>query len=271
MRRFIPAAVALVVLLGLLTTLAAATGLAATRSHSQTTTPQLDLRAALRLVSDLTGTCPLGSPESLECPARTGDGAAPGLGAVTEAYSYFVHNGPPLCSEGNEKVLDYPVRWVVANRGEIEFAVAAAPQCIVASPAVESVTQSFTVTGGTGIYAGASGRGTVARALGASSDGSFRGFETWTGTLSVPGLDFDVTAPILTGATNKTVKAKKGVKSARVTFQVTAQDDRDGALPVACKPRSGSRFPIGRTVVKCAATDSSANTAGASFRITVKR
>src|SRR4029453_2936953 len=103
-------------------------------------------------------------------------------GAVTEAYSYFVHNGPPLCSEGNEKVLDYPVRWVVANRGEVEVAVAGAPRCIVASPAVESVTQSFTVTGGTGIYAGASGRGTVARALGASSDGSFRGLEPRTRT-----------------------------------------------------------------------------------------
>jgi HYR domain-containing protein len=56
-----------------------------------------------------------------------------------------------------------------------------------------------------------------------------------------------------------------------VTFHVTAQDERDGALPVTCVPRSGSRFPIGRTVVKCGATDSSANTAGASFRITVKR
>jgi HYR domain len=272
MRRFIPAAVALVVLFGLLTTLAAAAGPADTPSRSQTTTSQLDLHAVLRLVSDLTGTCPPGSPESLECPARTGDGPAPGLGAVTEAYSYFVHPGPPLCSEGNEKVLGYPVRWVVATKGEIEFAVAAAPQCIVASDAVENATQSFTVTGGTGIYAGASGSGTVARAVGLSSVGrTFRGVETWTGTLSVPGLDFDVTAPVLTGVANKTVKAKKGAKSARVTFQVTAQDDRDGALPVACKPRSGSRFPIGRTVVKCAATDSSANTASASFKITVKR
>jgi hypothetical protein len=271
MRRFIPAAVAL--LFGLLTTLAAATGLAATPSHSQTTTSQLDLRAMLRLVSDpTTGMCPPGSPETLECPARTGAGPAPGLGAVTEAYSYFVHQGPPLCSEGNEKVLGYPVRWVVANKGEIAFAVAAAPQCIAASDAVENATQSFTVTGGTGIYAGASGSGTVARAVGLSTtDSTFRGSETWTGTLSVPGLEFDVTAPVLTGAANKTVKAKKGGKSARVTFRVTAQDERDGALPVACKPRSGSRFPIGRTVVKCASTDSSANTAGASFRITVKR
>jgi HYR domain len=243
---------------------------AATPSHSQTTTSQLDLRAKLRLVSDLTGTCPPGSPETLECPARTGGGPAPGLGAVTEAYSYFVHNGPPLCSEGNERVLDYPVRWVVANKGEIEFAVAAAPQCIVASPAVESVTQSFTVTGGTGIYAGASGSGTADRALGASSDGTFRGFETWTGTLSVPGLDFDVTAPILTGATNKTVKARKGARRVRVTYNVTARDAVDGDVAAACLPSSGSRFKVGRTLVTCSASDTSANTGTANFRVTVR-
>jgi hypothetical protein len=257
--------------LGLTVTLALLAGFTAAPTRSQPTTSQLDLRASLRLVSDLTGTCPPGSPESLQCPARTGDGPAPGLGTVTEAYSYFVHLGPPLCSQNNEKVLDYPVRWVVANKGEIEFAVAAIPQCIAASPGVESVTQSFTVTGGTGIYSGASGSGTVARALGESSGSTFRGVETWTGTLSVAGLDFDVTAPTLAGAANKTVKAKKRAKSARVTFQVTAQDDRDGALPVTCSPRSGSRFRIGRTRVVCSATDSSANTKTATFTVTVKR
>jgi hypothetical protein len=163
------------------------------------------------------------------------------------------------------------VRWVVANKGEIEFALAEDPRCIPPSDAVENVRQSFTVTGGTGIYAGASGSGTVSRAVGFSSGSTFRGFETWTGTLSVPGLDFDITAPVLTGATNKTVKAKKGAKSARVTFQVTAQDDKDGALSATCLPRSGSRFRIGRTVVNCIATDTSANTTNASFRVTVRR
>ena len=87
----------------------------------------------------------------------------------------------------------------------------------------------------------------------------------------MPGLDFNITPPVLTGATNKTVKAKKGAKSARVTFQVTAQDDKDGALSATCLPRSGSRFRIGRTVVNCTATDTSANTTNASFRVTVRR
>src|SRR5262249_51632293 len=97
------------------------------------------------------------------------------------------------------------------------------------------------------------------------------GTETWAGTLTAPGVEFDLTPPTLTGATNKTVKAKKGSKSARVAFRVTAQDDRDGALPVSCSSRSGFAFPIGKTRVACRASDKSANTTKASFTVTVKR
>jgi hypothetical protein len=256
-----------VIFAGVLVTFAVTVAAAPTRS--QPTASQLDLRARLTLVSDLTGTCPPGSPESLECPARTGDGPAPGLGAVTEAYSYFVHRGPPLCSGEDERVLGYPVRWVVANKGEIEFALAPAPQCMVPSPAVESVTQSFTVTGGTGIYAGASGSGTVARALGPSSGSTFRGVETWTGTLSVPGLDFDVTAPTISGASNKVVKVKTA-RRARVSYSVTGSDAVDGTVPVTCTPPSGSRFKVGKTRVSCSATDNSGNSATTKFTVTVR-
>ncbi len=105
-----------------------------------------------------------------------------------------------------------------------------------------------------------------------SSGGKFRGVETWTGTLSVPGgRDFDTTPPMLSGATSKTVRAPKGAKSVRVTYKVTATDNADSQVPVTCRPRSGSRFFIGRTTVKCAATDSSANTTDAAFTIRVRR
>ena len=137
-------------------------------------------------------------------------------------------------------------------------------------PFVPNATQSFTVTGGTGAYAGASGSGTLARSLSQGNIPRY-GTETWTGTLEVPGLEFDVTRPTLTGATSKKVKAKKGARSARVAFRVTAQDDRDGAVPVSCAPRSGYAFPVGRTRVSCSASDSSANTAKASFTVTVQR
>ena len=66
------------------------------------------------------------------------------------------------------------------------------------------------------------------------------------------------------------VRARKGAKSARVAFRVTAQDDRDGQLGVTCVPKSGSGFKIGRTRVACRATDSSANTASSTFTVTVR-
>jgi hypothetical protein len=96
------------------------------------------------------------------------------------------------------------------------------------------------------------------------------GSERWTGTIVVPGLEFDVTPPRRSGATSKIVRAPKGARRVRVTYRVTASDNADGQLPVICQPRSGSRFPVGRTVVRCSATDTSANTGNASFRITVR-
>ena len=86
----------------------------------------------------------------------------------------------------------------------------------------------------------------------------------------MPGFEFDTTPPTLTGAMNKTVRARKRAKIARVTFRVTAQDDRDGARPVSCVPRSASRFRIGKTRVQCSAVDTSGNSATARFTVTVR-
>ena len=126
--------------------------------------------------------------------------------------------------------------------------------------------QEFTITGGTGPFAAASGSGTVERSVGRGAE-----TETWTGTLEVPGLEFDLTPPKLYGGGSKTVRAPRGAKSARVTFKVTATDDVDGTRLVNCHPASGSRFKLGRTTVGCAATDSSGNTATAWFAVTVER
>ena len=97
----------------------------------------------------------------------------------------------------------------------------------------------------------------------------YRGRDTWTGTLVVPGLDFDLTAPVLRGAVAKSIRASAGKKSARAVYRVTASDDVDGALPASCLPRSGRPFRIGRTTVRCSATDKSANTAMRTSYITV--
>jgi hypothetical protein len=244
--------------------------LAAAPGWSQPAASQLDLRTSLEVVLDRDVPCPPGSPAALVCPAGTGEGVVIGLGAVTETFTVLLHTGPPFCPEGTTKRLGYPARWSVASKGEIHFAVAESAQCFGEFD-LGSSTLAFTVTGGTGIYTGASGSGTVSQVATPSSDGKFRGVREWNGTLSVPGFDFDLTPPTLTGVANRTAKAKKGARGARVTFRVAARDDRDGALPVTCAPKSGSRFRIGRTRVVCSATDTSANRRAAAFWVTVKR
>jgi hypothetical protein len=199
-----------------------------------------------------------------DCAGRTFQGPFPGLGQVEGRYNFPMHD----CGQLSYRALAYPIRLTVVGKGEIHVAVAEAAACV---SNVVSQAQTFTVTGGTGSYAGASGSGTLTRTVGPLNGSHGRaGTETWTGTLEVPGFDFDVTPPTFSGATSKTVRARKGAKRVRVTYKVTATDNADGAVPVSCLPRSGTRFPVGRTVVKCSAMDSSANTGNASFRVTVR-
>jgi hypothetical protein len=227
----------------------------------------LELRGQLRLVSRL-GACPPGVTATA-CGARTGKGVLPGLGTVSETYTFAADIGSPPCSAGFGRALAYPIVFKVAEKGEIHLALAAGAEC-VGQEAVRTQTQPFTVTGGTGIYVGASGSGTVERVLGGETAGGRVGRETWTGTLVVPGLDFDVTPPVLSGTAAKTVRAPRKARAVRVRFTVTARDAADGVVPVRCAPRSGSRFKLGKTRVTCAAADTSGNTSTARFVVTVK-
>ena len=72
--------------------------------------------------------------------------------------------------------------------------------------------------------------------------------------VSVPS-DFSVLAPDTQGTL--------------VFFSAFATDDIDGNPQLVCEPSSGSLFPIGTTTVVCTATDSSLNTATATFNVTV--
>jgi HYR domain-containing protein len=231
-------------------------------AKTSATTGSLTFEAVLAMHSRL-GPCPPGSPPDADlCAARTGSGAVHGLGEVSETYTFFVQEG------GCDRVFETAVRLEVAGKGELQLAVDRyRGECISSSL---NLSRGFTITGGSGIYAGASGGGTVSHRATATGSGSF-GTDTWTGTVSVPGLEFDVTAPTLSGAVNKKVRARRGSKRVRVTYGVTASDAVDGSVPVSCQPRSGSRFKIGRTFVKCSATDTSANAKAGSFRVTVKR
>jgi hypothetical protein len=178
------------------------------------------------------------------------------------------------------KLLGSSGRLIIAGKGEITFTIAEAARCLWSPAGPEpypiggeptTEPQEFTITGGTGLFAAASGSGKLEQRWFDWSRYPDYGAETWTGGLKVPGHAFDVTPPALSGATARTIQVAKGATSARVTFKVTATDDVDGAIPVSCLPRSGSRFEVGRTTVRCEATDSSDNTRGAAFTVTVRR
>ena len=236
------------------------------RAEPSKATARLDLRGDLRIVSRLVE-CPAGSAGT--CAARTGAGVVSGLGRVTEAYTWRIGVGPPTCADGLMKTLTYEVVLVVAGKGEIHMALSEGSEC-VDPETVRGQAQPFTITGGTGVYTGASGAGSVSRSLGQTASGAV-GIETWTGTLDVPGLEFDVTPPTISGASGRTVVAPKNARRVRVTYRIAARDAVDGAVPVSCQPRSGTRFGIGRTIVTCSATDTSGNANTARFAITVKR
>ena len=273
MHRTAIAALALVAAVVTLTTAAMAAAPAASAPRSAAA-KGLDFQASLPLYPTSVP-CPADVPPgTTECDVLTlfEVGSIHRLGRVSEAtYTLPLAMGPPTCPAGFSRPLATSGRLTVAGRGEITFTLAEGTRCVsvriddvfdldeVLDPIVQ--IQEFTITGGTGHFAGASGSGQVERYLGHQ--------ETWTGTLRAPGLHLDL--PRLIGAVAKTTRAAKGTKSARVAFEVTATDDEDGAIPVSCYPASGSRFALGKSTVTCVATDSSGNTATAEFTVTVKR
>ena len=210
--------------------------------------------------------CPAGVQAPAECVRFTGESTIRGLGAVTTTFTKILPGNDEACIvvQNNTAVI------AVAGKGTVEVL---RPGKICTPPAPLTIgPYTFTVTGGTGAYAGASGTLAFRQSAGAM-DGACRcgtAQETWTGTVVVPGMEFDLTPPTITGAVSKTVKAPKKAKSMRVRYTVKATDAVDGAVPADCKPRSGSAFKRGRTVVRCSASDSSANTSRAQFVITVK-
>lgn len=78
----------------------------------------------------------------------------------------------------------------------------------------------------------------------------------------------DTTAPVLSlpGDLNAEATSANG---AAVTYQVSATDNVDGAVPVDCDHASGDTFPPGDTTVTCTATDNAGNKATGTFTVTV--
>ena len=269
-----------------LTLLAAATAAAPAASESRAAAASHAFQAALVVISAGVP-CPADVPaNTTECRARTvgsalfldgGEAWAPigELGWISATtYTSPLGVGPPTCPPDLAKPLATSGRLMAADVGEMMFTLAEGARCVGVESAWNE-PQDFTITGGTGLFAGASGSGAVVR----GSDPWGYPVEIWTGRLEAPSwtgrlgasAPVDVTAPTLNGVVAKTVRvANRRAKTARVIFHVTAIDDVDGAVSVSCDPKSGSRFPVGRTTVLCSAMDDSGNAATAEFTVTVK-
>ena len=102
----------------------------------------------------------------------------------------------------------------VAGKGRLELS-RPGRHCGPTAPA--TTVSTYDVTGGTGIYAGASGQLRV-RSVVAMIDFSCdcgKAQNTWTGTLTVAGAEFDTTPPTLAGAAAKTIRVPKTATRAR--------------------------------------------------------
>jgi hypothetical protein len=213
--------------------------------------------------------CPAGTAVTVECFTRTGTGIIPGLGNVQESYPYFVEDAPAGCGENKVRVLPTTARVSVAGKGSLELRLSGT-DCLTRTPPLPlDAQETFTIDGGSDRWTGASGEGTLTHI--SSGPPALRGKDTWVGTLLVPGFDFDLVPPTLRGVADKVVRAPKGARRARVTFNVTAVDDVDGTLAASCAPKPGSRFKIGRTTVTCSASDTSGNIKVARFSVVVRR
>jgi hypothetical protein len=208
--------------------------------------------------------CPPETPPDVEeCRRYVGAAAVRGLGRATEAYTKVIGD-QRACPPESPVAAPRSAVIEVVGKGRIELSLPG-PICRPRGPGRVGPLNA-TISGGSGSYAGASGSLAFESnvGLGPSQD-------KWTGSLTVPGLDFDLVPPVLRGARSRTMRAPRNAKRIRVVYAVTARDAVDGVVPAACNPRSGSRFRLGRTVVRCSATDSSANSTTKRFAITVER
>ena len=244
-------------------------GASATEDRSQGTLQvNSTLRSAYRLGAQY---CPPGSPSTTtECVQFSGRAGIPGLGQATVSYikAFDETICPGQVVQQKTSLID------VAGKGQIKIAMEY-PRC--ANPAPSSVVIQGTIAEGTGAFAGASGSLQIASSVHAATCGtggcSGAATDTWTGSITVPGLEFDLTPPVFQPVATKVVRAPRTAKTIRVRYAPKAQDAVDGLVRAKCKPASGSRFKVGRTTrVTCTAEDTSANVAApVSFKVTVKK
>jgi HYR domain len=95
---------------------------------------------------------------------------------------------------------------------------------------------------------------------------------TANGSFNVTVTLVDVTPPTFIGVPGPIVREADGPNGSRANYTPpAATDDVDGGpLLVTCLPASGTRFPLGTTVVTCTVSDSHGNVGTATFTVTVR-
>lgn len=92
----------------------------------------------------------------------------------------------------------------------------------------------------------------------------------YTGSASASLRITDSTKPALTLPASPIVAEATGPDGANVAFTVSALDDIDGSVLVTTTAASGSKFPLGDTVVTATAQDAAGNIAQGTFTVTVR-
>lgn len=200
-------------------------------------------------------TCAVGTPATTSCYAFKATPTLRGLGKVSVGYLLLVDR-PSDCTS-----------WtmhgsVSASRGTLEL-TGASSGC----QGFSTASLALNLAGNGGSLAGATGSGTFRFGPPTESGDHGTSIAYVRVELDAPGVTFDTDAPMLAGVTNRLVRA--ATKRTRVRFSVTATDAVDGPVAAVCRPRSGSLFPRGRTVVRCSASDDSGNVVQAQFTVTV--
>lgn len=195
----------------------------------------------------------------------------PGMGRVSLSFTAWQTYFGPDCV--HLAVADGSI--VIAGKGTLRFAGAktGCAGSISDGNLILKGKVPVSVTGGDGDFVDGSGQGTLT--LLSSGSGTDTSAGPATGALELaldlPNGALDITPPTISGAVSRHVRAVGNAERVRVAYRVSAHDAADGRVPVSCRPRSGSHFRIGRTDVRCSATDRSANETTVRFRITVTR
>ena len=210
-------------------------------------------------------TCPAGY--SIDCFGFVDEAPISGLGYVTDRHVVAINWANQSCV----MVTVTPAVLTVAGKGKLEASIDVGNPC-------NGLPVSFTITGGTGQFAGASGSGQFTPMFVGHADSLqddiLEGYwyqDEWNGTLTLPNYVPDTTPPTIRAPYAVLIRVAKGVRQIPVRYSVTARDDVEGKIPVTCAPASRSVFKLGRTVVTCTASDKSANTTTRHFTVTVKR